>query len=96
MQYDLKADRAVILRTLDALFPQRPVVELRYPDYPRRNKATAGYFDDYEALADAAVRLNSKCPGGSTADCATIAWRKQRRLWRQQRRYRHYWRRDAP
>jgi hypothetical protein len=63
MQPHHTADSAEIVRTLDALFPHHPVVELRCPDYPRRNTATAGYFNDYEALADAAVRLSGKCPG---------------------------------
>ena len=63
MEQDSRADRAEIIRTLDALFPHHPVVELRCPDYPRRNTASAGYFNDYEALADAAVRLSGKCPG---------------------------------
>jgi hypothetical protein len=63
MEQGSRADRAEILRTLDALFPYHPVVELRCPDYPRRNTASAGYFNDYEELADAAVRLSGKCPG---------------------------------
>jgi hypothetical protein len=46
MEQDSRADRVEILRTLDALFLHHPVVELRCPDYPRRNTATAGYVND--------------------------------------------------
>jgi hypothetical protein len=63
MEQDQNADRAEIVRTLDGLFPHHPVVELRCPDFSRRNTATAGYFNDYQALADAAVRLSGRCPG---------------------------------
>ena len=52
MEQNPRADRAAIMRTLDALFPHHPVVELHCPDYPRRHTASAGYFNDYEALAD--------------------------------------------
>jgi hypothetical protein len=50
-------------RMLSALFPSGGVVELRCPDYPRRNVATAGYYDDYTALVTAAARMSGRCPG---------------------------------
>jgi hypothetical protein len=50
-------------RMLEAMFPAGSVVELRCPDHPRRNMTTAGYFDDFAKLVNAAAHLSGKCPG---------------------------------
>jgi hypothetical protein len=45
------------------LYREEQVVELRVPGYPRGHATTAGYFDDFVALADAALMLSGRVPG---------------------------------
>jgi len=55
------ADRTEIIRALHVLYEPRDVVELRAPESTQRT--ISGYFDDFDALAAAAVRLSGTVPG---------------------------------
>jgi len=55
------ADRTEILGALRVLFEPGSVVELRAPGSAQRT--ISGYFDDFEALAAAAVGLSGTVPG---------------------------------
>jgi hypothetical protein len=55
------ADRDEIMRTLALLYQPGDVIELRAPQ--SRQRVISGYFDDWDALAAAAVRLSGTVPG---------------------------------
>src|SRR4051794_31016885 len=57
------ADKAAIAGALAVLFKTGDVVEVRIPDHPRTNLTTAGYFDDFEKLAAAALTYSGDCHG---------------------------------
>jgi hypothetical protein len=60
----LRADKSAVLRSAHVLFAARQVVELRAPHTVtpqwRTPHTVAGYFDDWNCLAEAAVRLHSR------------------------------------
>jgi hypothetical protein len=56
-----RADRDEIRRALALLYEPGHVVELRAPESAQRT--ISGYFDDFDALAAAAVRLSGTVPG---------------------------------
>jgi AAA domain len=58
---DLRADRDTILQAFDLFVAAGDVVELRAP--LRRGRTMAGYFDDRERFAAAALQLSGKVSG---------------------------------
>ena len=63
MTKPLLADRDEVLRALDVFFEPGDVVELRILDAGRPDAIMSGYFDDWPALADAALAWSGKASG---------------------------------
>lgn len=58
----LSSSKSQILEALTLLHHQHDVVELRIPKL-RGGGVLSGYFDNYDALADTALRFDGKCDG---------------------------------
>jgi hypothetical protein len=55
--------REEIITALRVLYRPDQIIELRIPNVPRGTGTIAGWFDNVEELADAALELNGRVPG---------------------------------